>query len=216
MFYKRLCSHSIRGGPLPTIRCLAIDRAFEQLGAVRHHEHGWTEQGWFHERTDGGHHGYNIRRLKLDPFMRSTAAAIPGVELMMGARVRELCVDGRLVIGADRYSSKVADLADLPGKRWPNRRFGYMAGYRNDVVPDGWSGAIWYQEPDVSYFNNDDGVTVLVAFIDKQRLNDFREDREAALLSTVTNVPDGPDMTHAQRVSDVIGTTDNPASPVDT
>ena len=31
---------------------------------------------------------------------------------------------------------------------------------------------------DVSYFNNDDGVTVLVAFIVKQRLNDFREDRE--------------------------------------
>jgi hypothetical protein len=86
-----------------------------------------------------------------------------------------------------------------------------MAGYRNVVVPDGWSGAIWYQEPDVSYFNNDDGVTVLVAFIDKQRLNDFREDREAALLSTVTNVPDGPDMTHAQRVSDGIGTTDYPS-----
>ena len=64
---------------------------------------------------------------------------------------------------------------------------------------------------DVSYFNNDDGVTVLVAFIDKQRLTDFREDREAALLSTVTNVPDGPDMTHAQRVSDVIGTTDYPS-----
>ena len=64
---------------------------------------------------------------------------------------------------------------------------------------------------DVSYFNNDDGVTVLVAFIDKQRLTDFREDREAALVSTVTNVPDGPDMTHTQRVSDVIGTTDYPS-----
>jgi menaquinone-9 beta-reductase len=231
-FYKRLCSHSIRGGTLPTIKRLGIDRALEGLGAVRHHEHAWTKQGWFHERADDGHHGYNVRRLTLDPFMRSTAAAVPGVDLMMGTRVRELTADGngridgvvveaggdrhrlgaRLVVGADGYSSKVADLANLPGKSWPNRRFGYMAGYRDVGLPGGWSGAVWYQEPDVSYFfHNDDGVTVLVAFIDKQRLNEFWEDREAALLRTVTNVPDGPNMTNAQRVSDVIGSTDYPS-----
>ncbi len=231
-FYKRLCSHSIRGGTLPTLKRLGIDRELEELGAVRHHEHGWTKQGWFHERARDGEHGYNIRRLTLDPFMRSTAAAVPGVELMMGTRVRELTANGdgridgvvvemgghrrrlaaRLVVGADGCSSKVADLAKLRGRRWPNRRFGFMAGYRNVGLPDGWSGAIWYQEPDVSYFfHNDDGVTVLVAFVDKQRLDEFRADREAALLRTVTDVPDGPDVTAAQRVSDVIGTTDYPS-----
>jgi len=231
-YFKRLCSHSIRGGTLPTIKRLGIDRDLEELGAVRHHERGWSKQGWFHERAVDGHHGYNIRRVVLDPFMRSAAASVPGVDLMMGTRVRDLTADrhgrvdgvvvessgernrlgARLVIGADGYSSKVADFAELPAKRWPNRRFGYMAGYRNVGLPDGWSGAVWYQEPDVSYFfRNDDGVTVLVAFIDKERLGDFSDDREAALLRTVTNVPDGPNLTHAERVSDVIGTTDYPS-----
>ena len=76
-----------------------------------------------------GQHGYNIRRLTLDPFMRATAAEVPGVDVMMGARVRDLTTDGsgrvdgviaeiggerqringRLVVGADGYMSKVAE-----------------------------------------------------------------------------------------------------------
>ena len=164
--------------------------------------------------------------------MRATAAEVPGVDLMMGARVRDLTTDGsgrvdgvvaeiggerqringRLVVGADGYMSKVAELAGLPGKISPNTRFGYQAGYRNICVPAGWSGAGWFQEPDVNYiFCNDDGVTMLAAFLNKDRLAEFGGDREAALLGSFAELPCGPDLSAAERASDVIGTTDYPS-----
>jgi menaquinone-9 beta-reductase len=231
-FYKRLCSHSIRAGTLPTIKRLGIDSALDDLGAVRHYEHCWTEHGWFGESATDGLYGYNVRRMVLDPVMRATAAGVPDVDLMMGARVRALTRDdagrvdavvvdvgeeqrrltARLVVGADGYASRVAELADLPGRKWPNKRLGYLARYRDVGLPDDWSGAIWFHQPDISSaFRNDDGVTVLVAVVNKKRLSEFREDRETALLATFDGLPDAPDMTRAQRVSDVIGTNDYPS-----
>ncbi len=88
--YKRLCTHSIRSSALPTIRRLGLDSALDEIGAVRQHEKAWTRYGWIHEPVKETDHGYNIRRMILDPLLRATAAATPGVELMMGARVREL------------------------------------------------------------------------------------------------------------------------------
>ena len=232
-YYKRLCSHSIRAGALPTIERLGLDRRFDELHAVRHYERGWTNHGgWFREELGGDVHGYNIQRKTLDPLMRSTAAAVAGVELMLGAKVRELTrdaggrvdgvvadVDGRrrrlgarLVVGADGHTSKVAAMADLPAREWPSMRFGYYAGFRDVGLPDGWTGAAWFTEPDAGYtFCNDDGVTVLVAMPSKERLDEFREDREAALLRMFARMPDGPDMSRAQRVTDVIGTNDYPS-----
>ena len=91
-------------------------------------------------------------------------------------------------------------------------RFGYYAGFRDVGLPDGWTGAAWFTEPDAGYaFCNDGGVTVLVAMPSKARLDEFREDREAALLRMFARMPDGPDMSRAQRVSDVIGTNDYPS-----
>lgn len=230
--YKRLCSHSIRAGALPTIRRLGLDQKFDDLGAVRHYERGWTKHGWFAEQRRADSHGYNIRRRTLDPLMRSTAVAIPGVELLLGSKVRELVTDSRgrvggvvinpdnaartlrarLVVGADGASSKIAVLAGLPQRDWPNSRFGYYAGYRDVGLPEGWTGAAWYIEPDAAYlFCNEDGVTVLVAMPNKDRLEEFRADREGALLRTFAELPDGPDLSRAQRISDVIGTTDYPS-----
>ena len=230
--YKRLCTHSIRSATLPTLKRLGLDEVMDGLGAVRHHENGWTKRGWIHERTEVAH-GYNIRRVTLDPALRATAAAVPGVELTMGARVRELISDrddrvagvvaeiggkqqrilSRIVVGADGYTSKVAELAGLPGKISPNNRFGYQAGYRNVSLPQGWSGAGWVQEPvvNVNYiFVNNDGVAMLAAFHSKDGLADFKRDREAALLSSFASLP-GVDLSRAERVTDVIGTTDYPS-----
>lgn len=230
--YKRLCTHSIRSSVLPTLKRLGLDTMFDDLGAVRHHENGWTKRGWIHERPASAH-GYNIRRLTLDPALRATAAAVPGVELTMGARVRELISDrdgrvsgvvaeiggqqrrirSRIVVGADGYTSKVAELAGLPGKTSPNNRFGYQAGYHNVSLPEGWSGAGWVQEPlvNVNYvFCNNDGVAMLAAFHLKDGLADFKRDREAALVSSFASLPD-VDLSRAERVTDVIGTTDYPS-----
>ncbi len=231
--YKRLCTHSIRSSATPTLKRLGIDTMLDELGAVRHHENGWTKRGWVHERREAAH-GYNIRRRTLDPALRATAAAVPGVELVMGARVRELITDGdgrvsgvvaeirgehrqigsRLVIGADGYTSKVAVLAGLPGKISANHRFAYQAGYQNVELPPGWSGAGWVQEPgaNVNYiFCNNDGVAMLAAFHSKDGLDDFKRDREAALLRSFASLPDAPDLSRAERATDVIGTTDYPS-----
>ena len=231
--YKRLCTHSIRSGTLPTLKRLGLDTMMDGLGAVHHHENGWTKRGWLHERSDAAH-GYNIRRRTLDPALRATAAAVPGVELTMGAKVRDVTTDAdgrvsgvvaeidgertyfgsRLVIGADGYTSKIAELAGLPGRSSPNNRFGYQAGYHNVSLPTGWSGAGWVQEPgaNVNYiFCNNDGVAMLAAFHSKDGLDDFKRDREAALLRSFASLPDAPDLSRAERATDVIGTTDYPS-----
>ncbi len=231
--FKRLCTHSIRSGTLPTLKRLGLDTLMDEHGAVRHHENLWTRSGWIRERRDAPH-GYNIRRRTLDPALRAAAAATPGVELMMGAKVRDLVCDagdrvsgvvaqidgehrrigGRLVIGADGYSSKVAELAGLPGRSSVNRRFGYQAGYSNVELPSGWSGALWVEQPRVNvnalFFNND-GVAMLAAFYLKDRLPDFKRDREAALLRSFASLVDGPDLAKAERVTDFIGTADYPS-----
>jgi flavin-dependent dehydrogenase len=167
----------------------------------------------------------------MDPILRTTAAAVPGVELMLGARVTDLTFgrsgrfDGvvatidrstrrmgaKLVMGADGYSSKVAKLGSLPGKSSPNNRFAYFAEYRNVTVPPSCTTAMWLIGRDAAYvFCNEDGVTLLCAVPAKERLPEFRRDREAALFKVMTNLADGPDLTRAERVSDVIGTADYP------
>jgi 2-polyprenyl-6-methoxyphenol hydroxylase-like FAD-dependent oxidoreductase len=231
--YKRLCTHSIRSGTLPTLKRLGLDTMMDGLGAVRHHENLWTRSGWIRESRDAPH-GYNIRRVTLDPALRATAAAVAGVKVMMGAKVRELTTDGdgrvtgvvaeiggehrrvgsRLVIGADGYSSKVAELAGLPGRMSANRRFGYQAGYQNVGLAPGWTGAIWIQEPRLganAVFCNNNGVAMLAAFHLKDQLPDFKRDREAALLRSFALLADAPDLSRAERVTDFIGTADYPS-----
>ena len=117
-YYKRLCSHSIRASALPTIERLGLDRRFDELHAVRHYERGWTNYGgWFREEIGGDVHGYNIQRKTLDPLMRSTAAAVVGVELMLGAKVRELTRDaGGRIDGVDgRRRRSAAAAGGAPG-----------------------------------------------------------------------------------------------------
>jgi flavin-dependent dehydrogenase len=231
--YKRLCTHSIRSSATPTLRRLGLDATMDGLDAVHHRENAWSKRGWFHERAEA-EHGFNIRRITLDPVLRAVAAETPGVELVLGAKVRELTsgvegritgvvteIDGgrrhfgsRMVVGADGYRSTVAALADLPGKISANERFAYQAGYLNVGMPAGWTGAGWLQEPDVNLnyvFCNNDGLAMLAVFHLKSGLADFKRDREGALLRSFASLTDGPDLSRAKRVTDVIGTTDYPS-----
>src|SRR4029077_15624659 len=127
--------------------------------------------------TEGGHsrqpYGYNIRRLKLDPIMRSTAAETAGVEFMPGLTARQLLnengrftgvvvdtkqgqtreIRARMVVGADGRNSRIGAPSGGPANVKPNNRFCYYAYYVNVAFP---SQMIWFREPDWIYaFPND-------------------------------------------------------------
>ena len=52
---------------------------------------------------------------------------------------------------------------------------------------------------------------MLAAFHLKDRLPDFKRDREAALLGSFASLADAPDLSRPERVTNVIGTTDYPS-----
>jgi menaquinone-9 beta-reductase len=235
--YKRLCTHFIQSSATPTIERLGVDKDLDAAGAVRAHGDLWTSYGWAREPEElpgCPPHGYSVRRVVLDPTLRRTAAAEPNVHLMLGAKVVDLVLDeqgrvggvdvrteagrqeirGRLVVGADGKTSKVADLADLPGREVANNRFGYFAHYRNVGLKDWGRSKLWILDSGqaIYVFPNDDGIALLATMPPKERLGEFRDgDTEKALLASYDGLPEGPDLSSAERVSDVIGTSDYPS-----
>ncbi|WP_100465780.1 NAD(P)/FAD-dependent oxidoreductase [Mycobacteroides abscessus] len=232
--YKRLCTHSLRSSVLPTLKRLGITEDLEQCGAVTSNDALWTRYGWL--QVSHPHmpisHGYNVSRRVLDPLMRTTAAAVPTVKLMRGARVRDLTFDAdgrasgvvadtngsqrhigaKLIVGADGFSSTVARLASMPGHISPNNRFLYSAEYLDIKIPKGRTTALWFLERDVAYvFRNENDVTLLTVMPAKDRLPKFHQNREAALLEMFANLSDGPDLTNAKRISNIIGTVNYPS-----
>ena len=154
--YKRLCTHSIRSSALPTHpparsgQRLRRDRrrapAREGMDEVR-----------LDSRTGQGDKsmGTTFDGMILDPLLRATAAATPGVELMLGARVRELTRSGGRINGvvADVEGTQRRIGGHAGGRRRrlfienrrpgrtsrepprPNSRFAYQATYRNVKAP---------------------------------------------------------------------------------
>jgi 2-polyprenyl-6-methoxyphenol hydroxylase-like FAD-dependent oxidoreductase len=236
--YKRLCTHFIQSSATPTIERLGIEKDLDAAGAVRAHGDLWTRFGWAREpdQLPGcPPHGWSVRRVTLDPLLRRTAAAEPNVDLMLGAKVVDLVLDadgrvggvdvrastgrqeirGRLVVGADGKNSKIAELANLPGKEVPNNRFGYFAHYRNVGLKDWSRSKLWMLDNgDIVYvFPNDDGVALLATMPAKKRLEEFRSgDTEKALLAQYDGLSEAPDLSKAERVSDIIGSPDYPSS----
>lgn len=235
-FFKRLCTHFIQSSATPTIERLGIDKDLDAAGAVRAHGDLWTSYGWAREpeHVPGcPPHGYSVRRATLDPILRRTAAADPNIDLMLGTKVVDLVLDaqgrvagvdvrngdgrreirGRLVVGADGKNSKVAELADLPAREVPNNRFGYFAHYRNVGISDWSRSKLWLLDNgDAVYvFPNDDGIALLATMPSKKRLDDFRKgDSEKALLAQYDGLSEAPDLSAAERVTDVIGQIDYP------
>src|SRR4051794_27608187 len=235
--YKRLCTHFIQSSATPTIERLGIAKDLDEAGAVHNLGDLWTSYGWAREPDPVPGcppYGYSVRRVVLDPLLRRTAAAESTCDLILGAKVVDLVLDadgrvagvdvrtakgrqeirGRLVVGADGKTSKVAELADLPGREVPNNRFGYMAHYRNVPLTDWRRSKLWLLDSGdcVYVFPNDDGVAVLATMPSKKRLEEFRSgDTEKALLGMHDGLPEGPDLSGAERVSDVIGAVDYPS-----
>jgi 2-polyprenyl-6-methoxyphenol hydroxylase-like FAD-dependent oxidoreductase len=229
--YKVVCSHFIQAGATPVLQRLGIDATMERAGALRNGLDVWTAAGWYAMPDDG--YGYNLRREKLDPMLRELAARTPNVEVRQGVTVdavardaagrpcglrghtpggEEVAVDAKVVVGADGRGSSIARLANIPGRVLPHGRFGYM-GYYEGLALQSAPGhsQMWLTGRDVLYcFPNDDGVTVAALFLHKDRLPEFKADKEAAFLKAFAALDRAPDLPGARRVGPMIGKLDLP------
>ena len=235
--YKTVCTTFIQASATPVFQRLGLTRRLDEVGAIRNDAAMWTRWGWIRPgaatRRTRYSHGYSLRRQTLDPMLRSLAAETPGVELALGHAAVELLTEGgrvtgvvartragerrelraRLVVGADGRGSKVAELAGIEAKERPHGRIAYAAHYRGVVPGVDTTSQMWLLDPDAAYvFGHDDGVTILAAMPSRDRLPEFREDAEGALLRMFEGLPDGPSLERAERVSKVFGRVDMPAA----
>jgi flavin-dependent dehydrogenase len=162
--------------------------------------------------------------------VRELAASTPGVELLLGETVvallgddgrpagvqttgrgnRTRSIQARLVVGADGRGSTVARLAAIRGRVRPHNRFFYFAYWRG-VRPRTANARGWLLDPDAAaQFPNEDDVTALVTGYHRCRLTEVRADLEHAYVRRLEALPDGPDLSRAERVSKLIGKLEMP------
>jgi menaquinone-9 beta-reductase len=171
----------------------------------------------------------NLRREKLDPLIRETAAQTPGVELMLGYTVQELMRDGerftgvrardshehtielgaRLVVGADGRDSKIAKLSGGPTKTTPHGRIAYGGYYEGPAPVTSPDAALWLLDPDMAAaFPTDGGLVFYATMPSKERLPEFRADPQAALEKLVSSIPEAPPIAQSRLVGQVQGKID--------
>lgn len=227
--HKTLCGHLIMPGTLPMLRRTGLLEHLVDAGATVDQLHFDMGRGWLPELPDIPP-ALSIRRQTLDPLLRSLAEATPGVELLLGTSVTGLVVDGRtvtgvrardgageheirarLVVAADGNPSRVAGMAGVSEDRSPNNRFLFWAYYRGARLRGPGLFQIWRRSPNVTIaLRTDDDVVMIGAFMHKDQLPLFEDDRHGMLEQLVSAMPDAPDLAGAERISKVIGTTDYP------
>jgi menaquinone-9 beta-reductase len=118
---------------------------------------------------------------------------------------------GRLVVGADGYRSKTAELAGVPERRHDNARFFVYAYYRGMTLRQPGDASIWWYGRDfAAVCPTDGGLTEVALMPTKDKRDIFDQDRPRALERYVAGLPGAPDMTGAQRVGKVVTSVDYP------
>jgi 2-polyprenyl-6-methoxyphenol hydroxylase-like FAD-dependent oxidoreductase len=167
--------------------------------------------------------GVNIRRSVLDPLLRARTAAEPNVTMLVGQRVSDVIVRagrvvgvrasgggreqefiGRLVVGADGRTSKVAESSGLPTVTKPHGRFVYFAPFSGVGLPDEAS-RMWLLEPDIAYAFPNGEVTILSVMPTADRLAEFRKDLRGNYFDHLRRLPHGPDLSTAEQVGELSG-----------
>lgn len=230
--FKRTCTHFIQASAVPTLERLDLLEPIVAAGGLRSRARIHTPWGWIVAPPERAGHGVNLRRERLDPLVRETAATTPGVDLALGLGARRLVREGgiwrgvvvadpdgtettlrgQLVVGADGRDSRVAELAGLTGKTLPHGRFAYGAYYEGPLPKHYPDSALWFLNPDIAAaFPTDGGLVYYVAMPTKRRLAEFKRDPEEGLVAHVAAVPDAPPIREAQRVSPIIGKLEMPS-----
>lgn len=227
--YKALCGHYVLGGTRPALERLGVWEEMIAAGAATSALSIWTGGGWIVPTSDVPE-AISLRRHHLDPLLREMAASTPGVDLMLGHTAAELIetgrrvtglvarhdggsrtVEARLVVGADGHRSVVAALAGVEPKSSANARFLYWGYYSGVRLRSPGDAAVWNIDRNVAVAIPTDGdLMILGAFPTKRLLEEFGGDRLDAIERLFAGLPDGPDLTRAQRESKAIGTSDYP------
>jgi flavin-dependent dehydrogenase len=223
--FKVVCTHAILSPATPTIERLGLAPILVERGAPRTGAELWTPYGGWFGLPDDFPDGWGVTRSTLDPLLRDLAVGTPGVELFPGWTAKRVLFDhkrtagvvaedrghrtleirARLLVGADGRGSTVARLAGVPGRVRSHNRFFYFAYWRG-VRPATTSIRLWILDPDgAAQFPNEDDLTVLVATYHRSRLAEVRADPEGSYMRTLASLPDGPDLSDAQRVSKLLG-----------
>jgi 2-polyprenyl-6-methoxyphenol hydroxylase-like FAD-dependent oxidoreductase len=229
--FKRNCSHYIQASAIPALEQLELLAPIMAAGAVRSRAHIWTRWGWIEAPPERAGYGVNLRRELLDPLVRKTATATPGIDLILGRTAERLlregdafggvvvrdrdgsetALRGRLVVGADGRDSRVAELSGVAERTLPHGRFAYGAYFAGALPANAPNSSIWFLDPDVAAsFPTDSGLVFYAAMPTKERLAEFKRDPEAALVSYIAATPDAPPIEEGRRVSPVIGKLEMP------
>jgi len=228
--FKRICSHYIQASGVPAIERLGLLEPALAAGAQRSHLRMWTKWGWIVPPCVPQNAGLNLRREKLDPLVRATAAQTPGVELLAGYTARglarsaagavtgvvvqgrsggETTLRGKLVVGADGRDSRIAELAGVPVRRTRHERIaygGYFTGPGPAHAPDT---TIWMTDPQwAAAFPTDDGLTFYAAMPTKSWLPEFKRDPQAALVKFLADQPEPAPIRESELVSPILGKLD--------
>jgi menaquinone-9 beta-reductase len=230
--HKALCGHFLLGGAHETLLELGLwQDLVEQHGAGTGGLSMWSQAGWMPPPATGVAPFLNVRRSTLDPFLRSRAAETPGVDLLLDRSVDALEHEGarivgvqthrhdgsaerfraRLVVGADGYRSKTAQLARTPERRYDNGRFFLYAYYRGVELRQPGDAALWWHERDLAVASPTDGGLVEIALMPtKDQLPRFQQDRAGELERYVSRLPDAPDLNGAELTSKIVTAVDYP------
>ena len=233
--YKTVCTHFIQASATPTLERLGLTEQIEAAGGIRNSAQIWTRYGWIRPDFDDDYrhprYGYDIRREKLDPMLRELAGQTTGVELMQGQTVTGLLggngrptgvrvadrdrnqreLTARVVIAADGRDSDVARMSGSKTRTMRHGRFAYFAYYRDLPLSTGDRSLMWLLDPDVAYaFAQDDGLTLMAAFIGKDRATWFKRNLEENFEGYFRGLPGAPDLAKGERISKLIGKLEMP------
>ena len=228
--HKVTCTHAILPPATAVIERLGLAPKLEERGALRTQAEAWSPYGGWFSVPDDFPDGWGVTRSTLDPLLRDLTVETPGVEFLPGRTATRVLFDGeraagvvvedrghrtqviraRLLVAADGRDSTVAKLARVPGRVRPHGRVFYWAYWRG-LTPATTVNRLWLFDPEgAAQFPNEDDITVLVAAYHRSRLAEVRADLEGSYMRRVTSLPDGPDLSGAERVSKLIGKIDMP------
>jgi 2-polyprenyl-6-methoxyphenol hydroxylase-like FAD-dependent oxidoreductase len=228
--YKRICTHYVQPSAIASLERLELLEPMMRCGAVSSRVRMRTPWGWIQASARSRvPSGVNLRRERLDPLIRQTAADTPGVDLMLGQAASELLHDGdavagvevrepsgashklraSLVVGADGRGSRVAKLAGVRARTHKHGRFAYGAYFEGPPPPTAPDATLWLLDPDmVGVFPTDSDLCFYACMPSFERLEEFRKDPLEALVSLVASAPDAPPIRECQPAGPVQGKLD--------